>query len=87
MSKGAFSADNTNINALVQEDKEVDKGLHYQWGFIPRTRSVFNYCRQTFDNGDMSTWVKLVHKAASKFDAPNYRGARVAVTSELNIGQ
>ena len=35
----------------------------------------------------MKCWVKLAFEAARQFHIPNYEGARVAVTSQLNIRQ
>ena len=79
---------------LIDEDTptaitENNKGLHYDWGFIPMKESVVMAIgpSQTIDSTDMLQWVKAAHGKASKYNVPNYLGAKVAVVSLLEFPQ
>ena len=73
--------ENSNLNN--------NNALHQQWGLIfnERLLAVSDVHCKTIDQPDMASWVQIAYRKANKHSVPNYRGARIKVTSSLNVKQ
>ena len=84
------SHDNRPLDGSVKEHSVTsNNALHKQWGlmFNSELLAVEDAHCKAIDHEDMNAWIKLAHTEANKHNAPNYKGARIKVVSNLNVKQ